>query len=85
MNTILRYLARNKLLINLFILMTFVAGIVTYKGLNKDFMPSIDFDTMIIKVVYPGASATDVELNVIVPIEDKLSGISNRIYLCFNR
>ena len=77
MSTILRYLTENKLLITLFILMTFVAGIVTYKGLKKDFMPSIDFDAMTIKVVYPGASATDVELNVIVSIEDKLAGISN--------
>jgi HAE1 family hydrophobic/amphiphilic exporter-1 len=58
------------------VLAVLVLGIVSYGRLGVDMMPDVDFPFVITTVVWPGASAREVETEIIDPLEDKLSAIS---------
>ena len=45
-------------------------------GLKKDVFPLTDIDTMIIQITSQGSSAKDVEINAVIPIEQKIKEIS---------
>jgi multidrug efflux pump subunit AcrB len=66
---------RHKLLVNIMMLAIVFAGIFSAARIQQDVFPPTDMQTMIIKVLYPGASAEDVELNTVVPIEQALKQI----------
>lgn len=76
MDKIIRYFAKNKLLINLLIITIIIIGISSMFQLKQNVYPELSADVMVVTVIYPGAAATDVELNAIVPIENKLKEIS---------
>ena len=75
MNSIIRYFMENRLLINLTILFIILSGLVSSFKIKQDVFPLTDIDTMIISVIYPGASPSDVEINTVIPIEEELSRI----------
>jgi len=66
---------KHKLLVNIMILAIVFVGIFSFTKIQQDVFPPTDMQTMIIKVIYPGASAEDVELNAVVPIEFSLKQI----------
>ena len=76
MEKTIRFFIKDKLLTNLIFVLIFSAGILSVFMLKQEEMPNVDLDEMKIIVVYPGASAKDVELNTIVPIERELSSIN---------
>ena len=76
MEKILRFFIKDKLLTNLILVLIFVAGLLSAFMIKQEQMPSVDMNTMKISVVYPGASAEDVELNSVVPIERELKNIT---------
>ncbi len=76
MEKILEYFVRNKLLINLIVITIFIFGMASLLNIRREVFPATDMDTMIITVIYPGASAVDVELNVVIPIETELGKIA---------
>ena len=76
MEKILEYLVRNKLLINLIVITIFIFGMTSLLEIRREVFPATDMDTMIIRAIYPGASAADVELNVVIPIETELGKIA---------
>jgi hydrophobe/amphiphile efflux-1 (HAE1) family protein len=53
-----------------------VLGITSYFALSLDLMPDVDFPYVVVTVVYPGASAESVELDVTRRIEDAVTTIS---------
>jgi multidrug efflux pump subunit AcrB len=76
MEKILRFFIKDKLLSNLILVLIFAAGLISAFTLKQEQMPAVDMDKMKISVVYPGASAKDVEMNSVVPIERELNNIS---------
>lgn len=76
MDKIILLFARNKMLVNILVLVTFTVGIYCYFTIQQESFPSTEFDMVIIQAVYPGASPIDVEKNAVVPIESELQQIS---------
>ena len=76
MDKIILLFARNKMLVNILVLVTFSIGIYCYFNIQQESFPSTEFDMVIIQAVYPGASPIDVEKNAVVPIESELQQIS---------
>ena len=61
-------------------ILVLIFGVKSLINLKKDVFPLTDIDTMIIQVSSPGSSAKDVEVNVVIPIEQKvreINGIKN--------
>lgn len=60
-----------------FIIMIFSAiitlGLVGYFRLPVDLMPKVDFPTVMVNIVYPGASAEEIENLITKPLEDVFS------------
>ncbi|MCX8093073.1 MAG: efflux RND transporter permease subunit [Candidatus Goldbacteria bacterium] len=60
-----------------FIVMIFSAiitlGLVGYFRLPVDLMPKVDFPTVMVNIVYPGASAEEIETLITKPLEDTFS------------
>ena len=67
---------KNSLLVNLLSVFIIVVGFVAMVQLRREAFPPVDFDTVTITTVYPGAPAEDVEKLVTTPIEKELRGIS---------
>jgi len=76
MKNIAEFSVKNSLLVNLISVFIIVVGLVAMFQLNREAFPPVDFDTVIITTVYPGAPAEDVEKLVTIPIEKELKGIS---------
>jgi Cation/multidrug efflux pump len=51
-------------------------GIMGYKNMGADLMPSMNIPVISIMTTYNGASAEDVKKDIVKPIEDAVSGIS---------
>lgn len=76
MEKILRYFTKDKLLVNLIVIVVVIFGVMIGTNIKREVFPPTDIDKMIINVVYPGASPEDVEVNAVLPIEDELKEIS---------
>lgn len=77
MKKIISYLLDQKLLINLVVVIILLAGLTTFSGINRESVPDIKFDMVTITTVYPGASPSDTEELISIPIEKKLRSVSN--------
>ncbi len=53
-----------------------VLGYTSFKDMNTDLMPEIDFPFVVVQTFYPGAGAEAVELDVTKQIEDAVNPIS---------
>lgn len=51
-------------------------GIMGYKSMGADLMPSMNIPVISIMTTYNGASAEDIKKDIVKPIEDAVSGIS---------
>ena len=51
-------------------------GIIGYKSMGADLMPSMNIPVISIMTTYNGASAEDIKKDIVKPIEDAVSGIS---------
>lgn len=71
-----RFFASRHLLANLFTGMLLLGGVATLFTINRDLFPRVELDQVVIRTLFPGASAEDVELNVTNKIEAELVGIT---------
>jgi multidrug efflux pump subunit AcrB len=69
------YFADNSLIVNLVSVVIVVAGLMSAFTLQKENFPNVDFDFILIRTVYPGASAEDTEKLVTIEIERKLKEV----------
>ncbi len=53
-----------------------VMGLLSMSRIGVDLYPPVDFPFLTVQVVYPGASAADIERDVTRPLEDAVAGIS---------
>ncbi len=75
MKTFFEFFAKRHTLANLLVVMVVVLGLNTFTHIKRDLFPEVDFGTVVITTVYPGASPEDVELNVTNKIEEELKNV----------
>lgn len=75
MMKITEYFIQNKKLTMLMMIFVLLAGSLTMMITPRQDSPNVNFDIMIITTVYPGASPSDVEINVTDKLEDELEEV----------
>ena len=79
---VLSFFTRHRTAANLVMLMMFLAGVVGLSRMNTQFFPDFGIDIVLTTVAWPGASASDVDANIIQPIDREvrfLDGVKNVI------
>jgi multidrug efflux pump subunit AcrB len=66
---ILSFFVRHPTAANLVMLIMFLAGFVGLKQMNTQFFPDFGIDMVLTTVEWPGASAADVDANIVQPID----------------
>ncbi|MDT8283301.1 MAG: efflux RND transporter permease subunit, partial [Gammaproteobacteria bacterium] len=64
--------AQHPVAANLLMIMMIILGAYSLTKLNKQFFPNFELDYISVRVVWPGASAEDVERSITVPLEQAL-------------
>jgi len=82
MKHIIKWWASNPVAANLLMLICFIGGIVSYVQIERELEPYVEFPGAWTSVAWPGASPQDVEEQIIVRMEEALSGIQgvNRMW-----
>lgn len=75
MNALIQWFVRNPIASNLLMLMVLVGGLTGIGTVSKTVYPSAALDVINITVPYPGASPTDVEERILIPVEEAISGL----------
>lgn len=73
---LLNYFVDRTKLVNIITIGVLVIGLISVIKIKREAFPRVDFDVVLVLTVYPGAAPEDVELNVTVPIEEKLKAVS---------
>jgi multidrug efflux pump subunit AcrB len=77
MSGMISWMARNGVAANLLMVFMLVAGFTSAFQLTIKLFPDIDLDQISIRVVYPGASPTEVEESIIRRIEEKIESVED--------
>jgi multidrug efflux pump subunit AcrB len=75
MEKIVNFFLDRPLVVNLIVLTLFILGLKSAMEIRKEGFPEVSFNKIIIKTIYPGSSAHDVEINVTTAIEDALKEV----------
>lgn len=70
-----RFSVNQSLFVNLVSVIIIIAGLIVVLGMNREIFPNVDFDTVSISTVYPGATPLDIEKLISVPIEKELKEV----------
>lgn len=68
---------KNSLFVNLLSLFILIAGVISLSNLNREAFPHVDFDTVVVSAVYPGATSDEVERLITTPIEKELKDVDD--------
>jgi len=74
-HNILKFFIKNSLLVNFISVMLILGGVIATFSIKKETRPLVNIGGVVISTVYIGASPTDIESLITIPIEDALSGI----------
>lgn len=77
MKGIIRWWADNHVAANLLMLGILIAGMIGFSKLEKEIFPTIALPVIQVVVVWPGASPTDVEQQVVARIEESLKDLES--------
>ncbi|HON77938.1 MAG TPA: efflux RND transporter permease subunit [Spirochaetota bacterium] len=80
MRRLIRYFTENTLLVKLLVIIILVGGVISAFLVKREEFPNVDVNIVTVEIDYPGASARDVELNAVVPVEEELETISGIDY-----
>ncbi len=75
MKKIIEFFIDKSLVVNLFTALIILVGTISAFMLQKDIFPQVEFDTILIRTIYPGSSSEDVEKLVTLPIERTLKEV----------
>lgn len=75
MRSIINYFIKYHVAVNVVIAAFVIFGYMGMKSLKSSFFPLVESKTIIISVVYPGASPQEIEEGVVLKIEDNLKGV----------
>lgn len=76
MKSLITYFIQRPLVVNLITFFIIAAGVLMLNNVNKEGIPSIPRTTLTVRTTYPVASPRQVELDVTVPLEEALGGVS---------
>ena len=74
---IVAFFVKHRTAANLIMIVMIIVGGMSAARLNKQFFPSIDVEVVGVTVEWSGATAEDVDSNVIQPLEPELRTIAN--------
>lgn len=77
MRSAIKWMAENHVAANILMLVLVAGGLIIGKSIKQEVFPEFEMDMITVSVVYPGASPTDVETGIVLPLENALSGIDN--------
>jgi multidrug efflux pump subunit AcrB len=63
-------MAHNSVAANLLMLVLIVGGLLLLPRIKQEVFPEFDLDTVVVSVIYPGASPAEVEQGVILAVEE---------------
>ncbi len=75
MKALIEFFVRRSLLVNIASIMIVVVGGISIFMLQKEVFPNVSYDWIMVRTVYPGSSAEDVEKLVSIPIERQLRAV----------
>lgn len=75
MKTLVKFFIKKPIWANALIIVTLLFGVFSILKINRSFFPELDPQTVLINVVYPGASPEEMEEGVTIKIEQALRGI----------
>ena len=67
-----KFSVNQSLFVNLVSIILVIVGLMVVFSLNREVFPNVNFDIVSISAVYPGATPSDVEKSITVPIEKEL-------------
>jgi HAE1 family hydrophobic/amphiphilic exporter-1 len=70
------YFVRHPVAANLLMVILCVLGIAVVTNLERETFPPFTSDSVAVSVIYPGASALDVDEEICAPLEEALSGLT---------
>lgn len=76
-NSIIAAFCKHKVAANIVMILMLMSGVWAILQLNTQFLPNFKLEVVTISVVWPGASAEDVEQAVTIPIEQELKGLNH--------
>lgn len=71
----IRWMAQNHVAANLLMMVFVVGGLVMLHHLKQEIFPEVSLDTILIRVLYPGASPEEVEEGIVIKVEEAITGI----------
>ena len=74
-NDIIGIFARHPVAANLVMLIMLISGALALSQLNTQFFPNFSIQMVTVRVVWPGATAEDVERSITIPIEQELRSV----------
>lgn len=76
MRNLFKYFIDRPLLVNLLVVIIIIMGLASTMLIKREGLPKVDMREVVVTTFYPGASPEDVELNVTIPLEEEIKGIS---------
>ncbi len=71
------WMARNPVAANLLMIFFLVGGLITSTHIQQEVFPSFEIEMVTVSVAYPGATPTEVEEGIILPVEDAVSDVED--------
>ena len=68
---------RNPLMVNLFLVIILMAGVISWYAMPQEMFPVVEQDKVSIKTFFEGASPEEVERQITLPIEHELDGLAD--------
>ncbi|MFH1892227.1 MAG: efflux RND transporter permease subunit [Candidatus Zixiibacteriota bacterium] len=81
MRSVIAYLIRYPIWATVIMFAVLLFGLVAFSQMRFSFFPESEPNTIIVEVVYPGASPEEVEEGVVLKIEENLDGRRDKIDL----
>ncbi len=76
MRALIKYFIKYPIAGNVLLILILIFGYFGLQSLRKTFFPENESSLILIQVVYPGASPSEIEEGIILKIEDELDGLS---------
>ena len=74
---IIEFFTRHNTAANLLMVLMLVVGLVSIDRLNRQFFPDFNVEVVAVGVTWSGATAEDVDVNIVQPLEPELRSITN--------
>ena len=74
---IINFSIKNPLIVNLFLALIIVLGIISWRSMPQEMFPVVEIDKVRITTEYEGAPPEEVESQVTIPIEDEIDSLAD--------